>query len=63
VAGEVSQTDGDDCSKIIKAIPNDCYKFLHWQNNVGTIMPFKQTDTIKLTGPDSTLIAIFEQND
>jgi NAD-dependent dihydropyrimidine dehydrogenase PreA subunit len=62
-AGEVSQEDGDDCNKIITATPNDCYKFLHWQNNAGTIMPFKQTDTIKPIAPDSTLIAVFEEND
>jgi len=50
------------CDNVIEAIPNDCYKFVHWIDSEKNIISTKQIDTLKLTS-DSTLIAIFENYD
>jgi len=45
---------------IIEAVPDDCYRFLHWTDEAGNIISENQIDTIMLIS-DSVLIANFER--
>ena len=65
--GGVSGDDTTNCSKqkiIISAIPNDCFKFLHWKDGAtGNVFSEKALDTITAHTDFATninLIAIFE---